>query len=96
MHFYVFIWTSISITYTYLTSSRMLMHWQRQGGHQVIFKCHHPPPHHHHHQRKRSESLVCVDRNIIQKGNRKFRGKIWDLSLNLGLCSNFLGPPGFL
>lgn len=69
---------------------------QRQGGNWIIFECHHPPPHHHQCQRKRAGRLVCMERKITQKGNRTFKGKIWDLSLNTMLCSNFLGPPGFL
>ena len=37
-----------------------------------------------------------MERKITRKGNRKFKRKIWDLSLNSTLCSNFLGPPGIL
>ena len=46
--------------------------------------------------RGREERLVSVERKITQKGNRKFKRKIWDLSLNSTLCPNFLGPPGIL
>lgn len=70
------------------------------GGHWVMLKClyhlHHHHNHHHHCQRKRTERLVLMERKIIQKGNRKFKGKIWDLSLNSVLCYDVFGPPGFL